>query len=147
MNGWGDTEDGGSQTMIAKSGDRRGFRIRTSVDINTKLQYPNIHNGRCCVSSSYSIGINDKDGIKMKEWHMLSFVYNNNKMYVYIDGKLSNISEENKFYIDEINTQQLQIGIGQSEVWYPYHGLIDNLRIYNRALNEKEIKELFINKD
>ena len=150
MNGNGGTTTYGTQTIMAKSGDRRGFTIRAGVN-NNELQYPYIYNGRCCTNSGYTLGFEYNkdikkyvnDGLALKKWHHLIFEYKNNKMYLYVNGQLENISDENKFYINEINTENLHIGIGQSKWWYPFNGFIDDLRIYNRALNESEIKQLY----
>ena len=75
MNGWGSEIQFGSQTIIAKSGDRKGFTIKTSVREDNNLQYPYIFNGKCCSDDGYSLTLKyDKEnkkylseGIKMKE--------------------------------------------------------------------------------
>jgi len=151
MDGYGSEIAYGSQTIIAKSGDRKGFTIKTSVKEASNLQYPYMFNGKCCSDYGYSLKLNyDEEskkyisnGLSMNEWHIMSYIYKNNIMKVYVDGILENTSEENKFYINEINTERLQIGISESASWYPYHGLIDDLRIYDRALSETEIEELY----
>ena len=151
MDDYGNVIDNGRQAIIAKSGDRAGFVIHTEVDINTDLRYPHIFNGRCCKSTAYWLRFpydeeNKKyisSGIPIKSWHNIVYFYKNGIMSVYVDGKLINISEKDKFYIDEINARELHIGIGEGRHWYPYYGYIDDIRIYNRALNETEIKELY----
>ena len=39
--------------------------------------------------------------------------------------------------------QPVHIGIGQDAAWYPFNGMLDEIRIYNRALSEAEIQELY----
>jgi hypothetical protein len=77
------------------------------------------------------------------KWYYFTSIYNNNtkKHKLYINGSLINEVDFN----NEINqnSEKLSIGSYAYNSGYYYNGLIDDLRIYNRALNESEIQALY----
>lgn len=93
-------------------------------------------------SSSYSFEISKF--LKYDKWSMITVVRNDDKLKFYIDGKyLEELSISN----DEINTTQLVkniAGLNNSEF---YKGIMDEIKLYNVALNEDEIKMLFSNQE
>lgn len=66
----------------------------------------------------------------------------NDKIYIYVNGVLEN--ERN--FIGTINNPNFSIKIGKSgaDSSYNFDGLIDEVRIYNRALSASEISELYL---
>jgi hypothetical protein len=67
---------------------------------------------------------------------------------MYIDGVLKNTMTASVSF-EKANTQDMYIGVQNDEsgaclrYWYPLEGIIDELRIYNRVLNNAEISQLF----
>lgn len=96
-----------------------------------------IYSGSDLVLLSY------KDGAFDGEWHLISFVVDNSKKYVYgyIDTTLFDSA---KIDISGIaaNTEELRIG-NNYEGTRPYKGLLDDLLIYDRALSLKEVLQNF----
>ncbi len=91
----------------------------------TPHQYPGIASGN----------------IAYGNWHHACGVYDGTLMSLYVDGVLVN-SAPNSGAIKETN---YPVTIGRSEKWNEYyHGSIDDIRIYNRALAESEIQALYI---
>ena len=83
--------------------------------------------------------------IEANNWYHVCGVYDGNDIYVYINGVL-----ENGFYdgplSGNMNNSDTPITIGKNyySAWeFPYYGTMDNIRIYNRALSESEIQELY----
>jgi hypothetical protein len=78
-------------------------------------------------------------------WHHLVCIFENKEMMLYVDGELTdfksgpNVAPTN-------NSAPLLIGkrmpSKDATTPQPYRGLIDELRIYQRALNENEIRHL-----
>lgn len=70
-------------------------------------------------------------------WHYVAGVYNKSesKMYIYVDGILEGVSPTNPTKSITTNDNLVTIGNG-------WNGLIDNVRIYNRALSQSEIVSL-----
>ncbi len=86
------------------------------------------------------------EGIKIgtEIYHNIQITNSNNKLTLYIDSNL--IDQNNSLRIKFNQTNYLLIG---SHEWWNYskstrfNGFIDDLRIYNRILNENEIKALY----
>ncbi|RJP73796.1 MAG: glycosyl hydrolase family protein [Ignavibacteriales bacterium] len=73
-------------------------------------------------------------------WHNAVGIYDGSQMSLYIDGILIN-SAANSGSIKETNDA---LTIGRSESWnLYYHGSIDDIRIYSRALAASEIQQLY----
>jgi len=76
---------------------------------------------------------------------MISVVFNSGLIQVYLDGQ-SKITYPSSLSIIADSPEPLRIGD-----WYfiydqgykTFHGIIDDVRIYNRALSEGEIQQLF----
>src|SRR3989344_4181705 len=73
----------------------------------------------------------------------LVFVRNGNTItngILYIDNNPVGIASWGNFGSDSTNNV---IGIYEQTLSYPFNGLIDDVRVYNRALTEAEIKQLY----
>jgi len=71
-------------------------------------------------------------------WHHLVSTYDGNELRLYIDGVLRDSVSENRpiAYRDDTT-----VTISDSEFGHVFDGLIDEVRIYNRALSAEEITE------
>ncbi|KAA3630588.1 MAG: hypothetical protein DWQ02_17880, partial [Bacteroidetes bacterium] len=81
-------------------------------------------------------------------WQHLVLVRDDTRVKMYINTKLvSDLGSQTR--IDLTNGGDLTIGSaicrGANEV--PFHGLIDELRIYNRALDDEEVMDLYLAPD
>ncbi|MEM0050370.1 MAG: LamG domain-containing protein [Candidatus Bathyarchaeia archaeon] len=74
-------------------------------------------------------------------WHHIVAVYDGSYMKIFIDGELSAQTEKTGTIIYDA-TQHLYIGTfdGYNA---PFEGVIDEVRIYNRALSDAEVKWLY----
>lgn len=68
-------------------------------------------------------------------------VYDGTKIYVYVNGVLAN-SKTTVITIGS-NTYDTHLGDISGYNWSFFHGVIDEVRIYNRALSAAEIKRLY----
>ena len=78
--------------------------------------------------------------ITLNNWHHIAVTADGSAARIYIDGQLDNSIIQDGSFI--ASSGVMQIGGEQSANSY-FDGLIDNLRIYNRALTESEIQELY----
>ena len=85
-------------------------------------------------------GLNESATINANEWHHVAAVYNGSVMQLYIDGKLDATQPWN----DGIgkNDSEVFIGDNAQQPGRCFDGLIDDVRIYNYALSESQIKAL-----
>jgi hypothetical protein len=76
-------------------------------------------------------------------WHLLTAKREGNNNYMYIDGKLE--ATTNVTSVD-MSSDVHGLGIGDgpsSNITFPFAGRADEVRIYNRALSDVEIKQLY----
>lgn len=74
-------------------------------------------------------------------WYFYAYVFDGNKVKVYLDGQF--VFEDDyrgKLYS---NTMPLEIGRDLPGAIEYFNGAMDDLRIYNRALNESELSQLY----
>jgi hypothetical protein len=78
--------------------------------------------------------------VNANDWHQVTAVYNGNAMNLYVDGKL----DATQPWAGGIgkNNFDLLIGENAQEKGRCFDGLIDDVRIYNYALSESDIKAL-----
>lgn len=75
-------------------------------------------------------------------WYNITSCYDGNILKLYVNGKLEN-SDSCTTPVKQ-NSRYLSIGDGFDDTNnFPFNGIIDDVRIYNRALNEDEILELY----
>ncbi len=75
------------------------------------------------------------------QWHHIAGVYDGSKMYLYVDGTVDTSQPAS----GRINTndQPVYIGENSENTGRYWEGLIDDVRIYNYALSEDEITEIY----
>lgn len=90
-------------------------------------------------SSSESLGISAAD-YQSSGWHMFTATFANRTINFYIDGYLvSSVSHYNK---TEGYGNFMSIG-GKADDWTSSSMKVDNVRIYDMALSEKEVSQLY----
>jgi hypothetical protein len=81
------------------------------------------------------------DGITTNAWHQVSLVRTGSYLYLYIDGVLSGSNNHAQVSVSVDNSQPILIG---DNSWGPnFPGMIDDVRVYNRALSADEIKRMY----
>ena len=76
-------------------------------------------------------------GLKLNQWSFLSATYDGSVLRMYVNGRLVG-SRSVSSPIDESNGA---LQIGGNSVWGQYFkGLIDNVRVYNKALSQSQIQ-------
>jgi hypothetical protein len=119
-------------TVVAKSGANWGYIfefLTTTGKINLYLDKAN--------PSWANVA---ETGIQLKEWTHLAATYDGKTIHYYFngnpDGTYSNIPG------GAIASNQDNVHLGGRKVGEPHNfdGIIDEVRIYNRALNEAEVK-------
>jgi beta-galactosidase len=83
---------------------------------------------------------NSDTTVNFNEWHQVTGVYDGNAIRLFVDGKL----EATTAVTGEIARNEFAVLIGENSErnGRSFDGLIDDVRIYNYALPENEIKAL-----
>lgn len=87
-------------------------------------------------------GISDTGLIQLLDWQMATLVVNNDSVTIYVDGNKSQSFSHN--FSPGFNTC-LSVGLHHqgNGHWYYFNGAIDDLGIWNKALSECEIQNLY----
>ncbi len=83
-------------------------------------------------------------GVEIGKWHYLTGIFRTSTKtaYLYVDGILRDQASNASFSTPDISTNPLFIGASSdgSTLW---NGLLDDIRIYNRALSATEVQQLY----
>ncbi len=89
------------------------------------------------------LGADSSRYINDGNWHLIvGILKNNEKAEIYIDGVLDRTAYPSSWPWNLSGSGDLCMG-RRCDLKYPLNGLIDDVRIYNRALNQDEINQLF----
>jgi hypothetical protein len=91
----------------------------------------------------YSCSATGKTEIKRSSWQHIATTANRNEAKVYFNGELEDTAPLDGNGID---TTSGPLRIGQYQDMF-FRGLVDEVRIYNRALSEKEVQAIYQNAD
>src|SRR5699024_4716467 len=82
--------------------------------------------------------------VGLNNWHMVTsvYTYSSGQLSIYVDGVLDTTASGIPTANGAI-TAALNIGRDSSLDEYYLHGTLDDLRIYDRALNTYEIQQLY----
>ena len=124
---------GGSQVVMAKQANcnlQDAFSIRYTQKTNT-------------ISSSISENDTLFTTVQAKLnpnqcWHYITVTRSNTRYSLYVNGVLRD-SKTSKARIDLTSTSPLKIAEPVCTIDQPFHGTLDELRFYSKALNEDEI--------
>jgi len=128
-----------SRYIIAKGispGHHSGYRLiikKKDYDTSQFIVYD-------ANETSYSVDGNIviKDG----KWHNIVGVWDHSNMYIYVDGILDNYSYHP--IIIKYRGSSLLIGANQYTSLYKLRGIVDEVTIFERALNESDIYDLYL---
>ena len=88
------------------------------------------------------LDVNDNDtALELGKWYYLAYTHtsdNNGLVEIYVDGEVTLAQETNNPVAPAGTPSQLQIGTWSGEAW---PGLVDEVRLWNRALSADEVKE------
>jgi hypothetical protein len=137
MNAYGSTAASGFHCLFAKPHDQQGYTglLRSGSDgLSVSM-------GSFLLNST-GTGSNPAPLKRLNDgrWVHVVYVFEGNVSKIYVDGTLytTNTYTGN---ISAGNNKDLYFG-KFSDRWYPLDGALDDIRIYNRVLNEAEIRAL-----
>jgi len=115
---------------------KNGFQLCVIKDKKNKCKIKFIHNGEYAYSTN---------SISIEEWHNVALVYDFGKISIYIDGKKD--SEVQIKLLFAQNSSEICVGnIRKADNINSFDGILDDIRIYYRALDPQEINLLYNDK-
>lgn len=153
MDGWGSySTTNANFSLVTKAGD--GIAAYPGVFINNGInsQTGNVNinsancNGNASYNMNYTINI-EYHCFDTCEWMHFVTVIDDNVAKIYVNGVLYHDTIVNHANFTQANVQDLYFGrMGcNGTIWYPFHGKLDDVAFYNRALTNDEVAQLFSN--
>lgn len=130
-NGNGATTANSEQCIFTKNCDNGHLRCAI---------YPQA-NGTFWLETYANDGFKSTIPFQINQWSMISIVYDGSTLKHYVDGKL-NASKAISMNLNLTNTNDLIIG-NMGCFGYYFNGLIDDFRVYNRALTDAEVVKIY----
>jgi len=88
-----------------------------------------------------TINIESTSSIYQNLWHHVAVTFNGSELIIFLDGEMEDVKATT---FDKINNLSQNIYLGKSgSDDYHFNGNIDDVRIFNYALNNNEVKDLF----
>jgi hypothetical protein len=84
-------------------------------------------------------GMSGRAKIPLNEWHHVAVVVSPPTIRMYLDGQL----DAEKSGVGRLRLNDGPMLIGDAGGYWEYEGLIDEVRIYNRALSPDEVRALY----
>ncbi|MBP5206075.1 MAG: hypothetical protein J6Z44_04705, partial [Bacteroidales bacterium] len=136
MDGWGhSTETGNNHYLFAKLWDYyKNMRTRISV----------LNSGEFILASeiTQSCAEDTLHGLQLGQWMQATIVYTTTYIETYVNGQLvAHTDASNSF--SSTNNNPLRFGM-MGDDWYPMNGKLDDIRIFNRALDASEVEQLYL---
>jgi|GEM_PF-2836861 len=145
VNDWGGETGNGSyvadgiHTLIAKYSDRNGITMHITGNSDSCFVW--------CQAlfeswndEEYLVLRKNLPGDYLGKWVHAAMSMDATGYRIYVNGQLT-VEHECTPDFTTTNTQNMRFGYG-GNAWYPLNGALDEIRIYNRALNETEINTL-----
>lgn len=83
--------------------------------------------------------------LEMGDWHLITGVYDGSSIKIYYDARL--VANSNASGSFEVQNGTIHIGAEVNQLTSFWYGYLDEIRVYNRALSEIEIEELYNHKN
>jgi hypothetical protein len=143
MDGNGSINNYGTQSIFAKAGDRSGLGVKAVRDPKNGSLHLITSNGRAPYSDFYTMATSQE--FNLNEWHMVTVTSGGGNVKVYFDCKLQSTVPTSLFKVNTtMQSMPMQLGVDQAATWYPINGIIDEARVYNRALSGQDVKDLYV---
>jgi len=93
--------------------------------------------------SSNSSSITSSTTLSNHSWHNIVIVRHNSSLALFINGKYSSSILSSQSLKSNEFSNSITVGVRSTNWNYPFHGQIDDLKIYNRALPSSEVQLLY----
>ena len=83
--------------------------------------------------------------IPKNTWSFVMFSFDGNSLKTFVNGSLAGTNTDSSFLLNVSGNSGLSIGISDQAngLWYAFSGKIDDIGIWNRALTQQEITDLY----
>jgi hypothetical protein len=122
--------------IVAKSDETSGWQFKTSPDTGPHTFGVAVSSGANTRAQRYSTAVRS-----LNAWYHVAGVYDAaaRTLDIYVNGVLNDGTLRNTIPASQLNSA-VNVNIGRRTGGYYFNGIIDELRIYNRALSATEVQ-------
>ncbi len=144
MDGYGRNVSQGYHMLFAKDSDRGGFYAGVSGNTSLDSVYYNVTNRPNFNTTNFNASASFKGANSgLNIWICMTYVVENSQVKIFRNGVLIKTEPNtNALNLSAANTKNLYLG-RFSISWYPLNGKMDDVRVYNRALSDAEVTEIY----
>ena len=135
VNSWVQFSGQGSFRLISKGWSPNGIEVHTETSTNHKIRYGGAFNGT-------GYGPISQTTLADSQWYMVTTIDNGNVKYIYINGTLEDTLVHNYGSVP-VSTINLYFGKNSQNATDYLDGKLDDIGIWNRALDSCEVKDLY----
>ena len=118
------------------------MRFGSSVGCNAAIDTSKEFFGCSYGNLNGQAGASDNSFIQSNKWYNVVYTYADGESRIYVDGVLKNTGFQTVLFTP--NDQELYIGKhGDPQYPYYFNGIIDEVRIYNKALCAAAVTQLY----
>ncbi|OGU56047.1 MAG: hypothetical protein A2V66_14905 [Ignavibacteria bacterium RBG_13_36_8] len=132
INGYGAINKKGSHCVFAKDHDRNGIQLTIYFNNDSEeISWGSYRGG----------AIHIKTEIKPKTWYHFVIIHDQGDYKIFKDNTIIGMGTLN---LDLTLTNEKDLYFGKFiDQWFPLNGDLDDIRIYDRVINEKEVSNLY----
>ncbi|MBS1668860.1 MAG: gliding motility-associated C-terminal domain-containing protein [Bacteroidetes bacterium] len=140
-------EQHGVQTLFGKIDYQKGLGTQFQIAMDFNL-YPGVLFGvnppssACAGVPLNAAYVNTINPITLNQWYCLAVTFDNGQMSIYLNGTLIQTQTASFTTLNQCIDAGIQIGSWWVGDLQYFKGKIDELRIYNRAINQQEVNAL-----
>ena len=131
-----------------KQGPQTNYSFNLRINQNSQYEFYTLTKAHVGGTQNGKFTLSSNTDAQLGKWTFIAITVNNdNTVNMFINDKLSGTIELNDKLLDEYT--DLYIGDAAGEVYNPtnkmqsFKGVIDNIAVFGRALDEKEIKQIY----
>lgn len=123
--------------IVYKVASNSGYKMSFDVSGGVRADF---YNDASAISPIYSA-----TNVEDNNWHFVVATYDGSTAKIYVDGVVGGTAPTGSGYVTGTNNTNTSLVIGNdsSAVNRYYNGLLDDVRVYNRALTSNEIQRIY----
>ncbi|MFQ6063646.1 MAG: LamG-like jellyroll fold domain-containing protein, partial [Methanosarcinales archaeon] len=110
---------------------------RSGSTVNFNYHISDAANDRKMASYNGATSVGGTTVLNFNQWYHVAYVYDSGIIYFYLNGQFDGSASQTS---GDANEHSVFIGTDNGGTKYYFNGIIDEIRIYNRALSAEEIK-------
>ncbi len=120
----------------------QSFLLVMQQDFSSPIQFNSKQPGYCDQQNGWNLGMTSNTGFTLNQWNHIAVAFNKTSEKMYLNGNL--VANATRVVSPICQGEPIRLGVWWQGDPLFFTGNMDEVRIYNRALSGKEIKQLSV---